>query len=592
MNNDIELKLKIANEEGQAIIYRDTKPAGLTVTLTNQSEKDIDLACGSTASELDLYFPGTILPEEVKAMTIELKEWNFRFDSEYDSLTLTYSGQPAGKWKAGTDLSFVIRNVATHAQPTSNFFQVNFINFPSDVPGQLTTPMIISTPPQPGNADLKNVLQVTLDNQGMVFVSPTNDPLKNSVFLNIKNTGSTPLYNGKQAAGNPRIRALFVYGSGTGCLAPDDRMQEGYSAWDILCKLPYVQPANQWQVKNPNDFSGEPHPVWEMRPAGTNSGIIGTGENANVTFNFSEIVSATPPGHTQLVLQFTGFMKDEKTAYDDAVFVLDIVKMNPPATRGVIHFFSERTLIDIYAPNETISIPLRWCIFNVAKVSIMTVLPGMEPKEFYNPEHLPVTYGEWTIPLDGVSQNTSLTLTIQAYDGAGSFLNSMQFTVYIRANFFLDPRDSKVYRGVRIGNQLWMAHNLNYDAPSGTKIFGKKEEYGLLYQWNIAAPPAETGGWRLPNQSDWEQLISNYENDKMAYEALIDGGSSGFDALLNGMYKDTGEGFDTYGYYWTASESRDEATYVGFSANSRSVLKNLSFNKKYYLSVRYVKELK
>lgn len=587
MNENNGIELSLANPGGEPVVYRNCDPVLLTLTMVNRTGTGINLS-GSARPVLDIYFNSCFTPQETSRMKAAATGWDFSYDPAYDSLTLTWGGSER-IWNDGTAITVGIDNAATGAQPGIGSMQVNFTGFPDSVQYMQLVPLTVANAPVPGNAKLEDALSITLDNQGTVFCSEPDDPLRNSLLLNIKNTAAEPLYTGKKPAGNPSVEVTFVYGSTGGSLTPDDRLTCGYSAWDIRAKVSYQLPEYQWQALNPSYAGPGRHPSWRLVPAAGNAGILGTGENANITFDFSEIIAYTPPGHTQMMLHLSGFMKDESTPYDDMVCVLDIVKSLPPAMRGVVNFFGTEPLVTAFSPEEEIAVELKWLMYNVGEVYILSNIQGITPKKILYPDFEPVANDRCTVSFSGIKADTTVIMTIQAYDGKGGFLNSMQFTVYVRAQMFTDPRDGNVYPAVKIGNKLWTTANLKYLPPSGSTAYGSEEPYGRLYRWQALRTSSPMNGWRLPTPEDWEELFGFY--GERAYDELVAGGNSGFDAVLGGVVDTAGSrGLGQKGYYWTADETEGKGRYAFFSSAERRVTAEFTIDKQAYLCARYVKD--
>ena len=142
---------------------------------------------------------------------------------------------------------------------------------------------------------------------------------------------------------------------------------------------------------------------------------------------------------------------------------------------------------------------------------------------------------------------------------------------------FTDARDGKKYKIVKIGDQIWMAENLNYKIGNSWCYDNKDancKKYGRLYTWN-AAMKACPEGWRLPDREDWRELtravdanaaytgdipehyrdIDNDAGEKLkSRNQWLDGGENG--NLISGVF--TSEGGN-----WSLIEGTDE---FGFSA--------------------------
>jgi uncharacterized protein (TIGR02145 family) len=592
-NGSPDVSLEVLNDSThEPIIFIGTNTV-LGASLTNNSDAII-LTAGASASSLKIFLPTFFVASDVEKMSISLTNWTFSRDLGDPSLVLTYNGPSPANWNKGEKIDFKLTGVQSTAQPTTDAMQINFDNMGGNVPSQVQAPLSLSNPPRPGNAPLREVLQVTLDNQGSVYVSTETDPLRNKLFLNFKNIGAASLYTGKSHwTGTPQVTVMFVYGSTSGALAPDNKVGPPIgSAWKINGEI-NVDQTGGWKI-NPSPTTGDhPHPRWLLAPINTNEEIIGTGEHANVTFEFNHIVSLTAPGHTQVIVNCSGFMKDENTRYDDTIYIVDIVKQDPPPTRGLLNFFGEQPIITITDPKPPISIDLSWAMLNVAKINLICSVPGVNLVERYypNPED-PLAYDSCTIKIPGMKESTAVFFTLQAFNGNGGYLNSMQFTVFINAVMFVDTRDGRVYPAVILNNQMWMAENLAHAdlefAYAYNDIPDNGKKYGLLYTAQAQSAKTLPAKWRIPSKQDWQALFDKYGNPNAAYTALLEGGASGFNAKLGGNRDNSGKynNLLLFGYYRTSGGD----LYAGFSASSKSVnlVGTLPGGA---LSIRYVRDL-
>jgi uncharacterized protein (TIGR02145 family) len=189
-----------------------------------------------------------------------------------------------------------------------------------------------------------------------------------------------------------------------------------------------------------------------------------------------------------------------------------------------------------------------------------------------------------------------------------------------------DDRDGQTYKTVKIGDQWWMAENLNFEAETSfcyNDEESKCTKYGRLYPWAVAVGESEMActhslcslpsgniqgvcpsGWHLPRMAEWDTLFTAIGGQLIAGKALkstsgwMDGVNGtddfGFSALPGGF----GDGFGKYDCEGECGEfhSSDEVEYGG----SYKYDMGLSYSdnigwfgygmKRYLLSVRCIQD--
>jgi uncharacterized protein (TIGR02145 family) len=190
---------------------------------------------------------------------------------------------------------------------------------------------------------------------------------------------------------------------------------------------------------------------------------------------------------------------------------------------------------------------------------------------------------------------------------------------------FKDPVDGAVYRTILIGQQEWLAENLNRgemilsaESPSNNELIEKYcyeddlrncTRYGGLYTWDemmdysteSGAPGICPTGWWIPTDQDWKELeitlgMSHSEANLSGWrsldvgEALKPGGTSYFGGELYGHRYFNG-GFysmNTLGSWWSSTSQDTRAWKRSLAEEEGGVYRVLSA-KGYAYSVRCVR---
>ena len=202
-----------------------------------------------------------------------------------------------------------------------------------------------------------------------------------------------------------------------------------------------------------------------------------------------------------------------------------------------------------------------------------------------------------------------------------------------------DTRDKQIYKTVKIGDQTWMAENLNYSVNPGERSWcgggeaGKKNEgdcsvYGRLYTWaaavgkledecgfglecDLSGAKNEKGevrgicpeGWHLPSNVEWNALFTavggtSYAGQKLKadsdlwYEGTSNDDSFGFAVLPAGNRDDDGS-FDYEGYYayfWSSAEGNSDCAYYWDFRYGYVDVDDGWYNKGYGFSVRCLRD--
>lgn len=223
----------------------------------------------------------------------------------------------------------------------------------------------------------------------------------------------------------------------------------------------------------------------------------------------------------------------------------------------------------------------------------------------------------WSFELSDLSKKARLKLGDKKYGYSVRLIKDRQ--LYYQQDDFKDERDGKVYKTIKIGQQIWFAENLAFDSGTGCWVYENKKSYinqfGYLYDYKTAQQVCPSG-WHLPSEGDWQELeielginnsgLISFESSRgepfgaklknttvWAVTSISPAdNSSGFAALPGGMRTTNWEfGFlRSRGYWWSATLNKTNSAWGRNLSNSDNGIHRDSYDLTYGFSVRCVRD--
>lgn len=139
-----------------------------------------------------------------------------------------------------------------------------------------------------------------------------------------------------------------------------------------------------------------------------------------------------------------------------------------------------------------------------------------------------------TSPGQGVTRHGEVSKTNEEFiDQSGQMKKTPHIDQYGRIldgayGFFTDSRNKQTYKWVKVGDQVWMAENLNFTSANSwcyNNIASNCDHYGRLYTWDAVMNGASSSstnpsrvrgvcptGWHVPCDNEWTELVSYIVN--------------------------------------------------------------------------------
>ena len=174
-------------------------------------------------------------------------------------------------------------------------------------------------------------------------------------------------------------------------------------------------------------------------------------------------------------------------------------------------------------------------------------------------------------------------------DGVWKHYNTVDSTAFGKVK---DERDGQTYRTIKIGEQTWLAENLNYEMEEGSYCYRDSSKYCNIYGHLYSQEAALTAcpvGWHLPSTAEWKELPDSTKSILDLRDFSWDGSNKyGFSALPAGYGTEISEYsyLGEYAGWWTSTNYSSSNGYIfGVMQNGKKLY---NYNKYYRFSVRCV----